>query len=616
MKKNSILAFSLFFVLTLIVTYPLILNFNNHIPGFQSTSEPYSLVWNNWRIANALEEGTPLMKTNLISHPFGYNFREHGTGTEYYLRLGFRILLTKVFGPVGAYNIQIMLNFLLTALFTYLLVVYLTKSRAAGILSAIIFSFSPQHFVRSWQHIGLTYFQWIPLMLLACIYLKEKRNKISFFLFLLSLIFLYSFDYTIAYLGLISLVCFMLYNFIKTKKKDARIQLQDKLKFSGKVLAAVIIAFLILAPQFFPIFKNYSKKTQLQPSIFNSYRRSFDDLFTQSARPFSYFLPPVFHPLLGDITSKFVGSSLYGLSTTEHTLYLGFIGLILAFFSFKKYKNRKEKSNQAKDRKRDNFYYIFFIMLLIISYLFSQPPWWRIGAIKIYMPSFFMYKILPMFRAYCRFGILVIFAVAVLAGYYLKFTLSNISKRSHRILILSVICTLVLFEFWTWPPYKVIDFSRAPAVYQWLSQKKEDFAIAEYPLYVDNPHEIYKFYQITHKKPIINITIPGTYPNELAKKLTDISDYQTASMLKLMGVKYIIVHKQKYLQSELVDKIKQIEEIKNNKGLVFVKSFQPQSCPEGVMCAYKTGAIDVYEVIAGAESLDSQFLETLNKETE
>ena len=50
------------------------------------------------------------------------------------------------------------------------------------------------------------------------------------------------------------------------------------------------------------------------------------------------------------------------------------------------------------------------------------------------MPSFFMYKILPMFRAYCRFGIVVELAVAVLAGFGLKFFLRDLSHREQKLL--------------------------------------------------------------------------------------------------------------------------------------------------------------------------------------
>ena len=158
-----------------------------------------------------------------------------------------------------------------------------------------------------------------------------------------------------------------------------------------------------------------------------------------------------------------------------------------------------EFSKVKKFQKNDflfhegDFYIGFFIFLAVVAWLFSQPPWWKFGPIKIYMPSFFMYKILPMFRAYCRFGIVVMLAVAVLAGYGLKFILERFKTQKAKIAITCLFAGLVLFEFWNWPPYKVIDVSKVPPVYYWLKEQPGDFVIAEYPLDADSPNEMYKF---------------------------------------------------------------------------------------------------------------------------
>ncbi|UCD15920.1 MAG: hypothetical protein JSV34_02405, partial [Candidatus Omnitrophota bacterium] len=246
----------------------------------------------------------------------------------------------------------------------------------------------------------------------------------------------------------------------------------------------------------------------------------------------------------------------------------------------------------------DNYYISFFLLLTVVAWLFSQPPWWKIGPLKIFMPSFFMYKILPPFRAYCRFGIVVMLAVAVLAGYGLKYILERFKTNSKKVLMTSLLCGVVLFEFWNWPPFKVIDVSRAPQVYYWLGEQKEEFAIAEYPLDIDLPNEIYKFYQIFHHKPIINGTIPGTGPNRIARTITKLSEPKTAATLKGLGVKYVLVHRGKYLDTELLEWAQELDKIPQNKGLKFVKDFLPQTCPSGTKCSYNSGQIDVYEVVA------------------
>lgn len=248
---------------------------------------------------------------------------------------------------------------------------------------------------------------------------------------------------------------------------------------------------------------------------------------------------------------------------------------------------------------REHFYIGFFIFLAILAWFFSQPPWWKIGQVKIYMPSFFMYKVLPMFRAYCRFGIVVILAVAVLAGFGLKIILEKFKKRMLKITVAFLFYGLVLFEFWNYPPFKVIDLSKVPQVYYWLKERSGNPVVAEYPLDIIGPNEMYKFYQTEHNKRIINGTLPGSYAHKVSTTITKLSDPDTTSILKLMTVKYVIVHKDEYLKTESVEDKEELNRIRRNPKLKLVKTFDAQECPQrDVMCTQNSGPIDVYEVIA------------------
>lgn len=79
------------------------------------------------------------------------------------------------------------------------------------------------------------------------------------------------------------------------------------------------------------------------------------------------------------------------------------------------------------------------------------------------------------------------------------------------------------------------------------------------------------------------------------------SEYDTARTLKWMGVKYAVVHKDDYLKTDLIEDKEDMEKIPQNRGLKFIRSFPPQECPDkDLMCAQKTGPVDVYEVMAAA----------------
>lgn len=603
--KRHFLTGIVFLIIITAMTFPLVLNMTKYFPGFFSTDESYASLWDSWRIKHSFQYGTSLKNTDLIAYPFGLNL--YASGYLSFFWLGLIYFLSIFTNPIFAYNIQILCNLFLSCFFAYFLTFYLTKNRPSAFFSGIIFAFCPYQFARIWQHLGLTFNEWIPLGLLSAILLKEHASKKSAFLFLFSLLLLFSFDWCIMYLSTIAIITFLIYVLLynwKLKLFRQRQLLGPDRDYFKKVIFLGLIIFIVLLPQFFGVIKNRLLVSPSEASTFNPFRRPFEDLFAQSAKPLSYFLPAVVHPIFGKFTEQFVGSSLYGISFTEHTLYLGWIPFILAFVAIRKWrKMRKVGAVPEGDcpYPKEDFYIGFFIFLAVVAWLFSQPPWWNIFGFKIYMPSFFMYKILPMYRAYCRFGIVVMLAVAVLAGFGLKFILERFKSQRVRLVLTCLFSGLVLFEFWNWPPYKVIDVSKVSAVYYWLKAQPEDIVIGEYPLDADSSNEMYKFYQTAHQKKMINGTIPGTPANAFAQTIVKLSEPKTAAALKGMGVKYVLVHRQDYIDTGLVDDTEELNKIPQNSGLKFIKTFPAQECPQkDIMCVQKSGPIDVYEVVASA----------------
>lgn len=599
MSKLKVTTAAIVFILLLIIFFtPLLVNFNSVIPHFESTDEPFGALWDFWRLEYSLNNKTSLLNSNLISYPFGVNFSENIS----YVWMGINAILSYFASPVAAYNTQIIVNFFLVALFAYFLVFHLTGSQESAIFSGIIFSFCPYHFVRAWQHLSATYIQWIPLCLLSIILLRKRLSLRFSLLFLLSVTLMVPFDAYIIFMTFIALGTYLVYVLLYGWKEKIKIgNSLVKIKFVDviKISALSLATFVIVSLQNFRFIWNIFSPDKMPASGYNPFHRPFDDLFVQSARPLSYFLPSTTHPIFGKFTRCFVGSNLWGVSYTEHQLYLGWVPLLLAFLAFRRWKRmRPQVACGSSELKRDNFYIGFFLILMIVAWLFSQPPWWQIGSFRIFMPAFFIYKIFPMIRAYCRFGIVVMLAVAVLAGYGLRYILEKFKTIKSRVLITSVVCFLVLFEFWNCPSDKIIDVSKSPAVYYWLKKEAGEFAIAEYPLDIDLTNDLYRFYQTFHQHPIINGTIPGTYPNKVARSMVKLSDRRTASVLKWLGVKYVLVHRQYYLDTEILDQVEELKRIPKNPGLKFIKSFPAESCPSGLKCIKKSGPIDVYEVIA------------------
>ncbi|MFA5089674.1 MAG: hypothetical protein WC510_01415 [Candidatus Omnitrophota bacterium] len=589
MKKN-ILAFIGFTVLTIVMTYPLFFKITDHIAGFSSTDEPS--VWYFWWLKYAYLHKIPSSFSLFVSAPFGFDL---GIFQRLYpICIGIRKLLVIPFNEFVAWNLEILAGFILSAFFVYLTTRYLVKDRTAAFFSGIIFAFCPYHFVRAWQHIGFSQTQWLALFLFSILLLKAKTNKKNIILVFLSLYLVFSFDLYYAYFALFIASVFIIYLLLKKQKGSFKIIFW---------VAIVSLANLgILASRLIPLMGTI--KIDISPSAWNIVR-PFDDLFSQSARPLSYFLPSTEHPIFGWLTRSFVGSKLYGTSFTEHALYLGWVPLILAFVAIMRWRKDRGKGYEAQGDAAESFHIGFLIFLAIAAWLFSQPPWWNWFGLRIYMPSFFLYKILPMFRAYCRFGIILMLAVAVLAGFGLKYILEKFKTQRTKMAIAILFYGLVLFEFWNYPPFKIIPF-KAPQVYYWLKAQEGDFTIAEYPLDVKGPNEIYKSYQTKHEKRIINGTIPGTYPNKVSRSILRLSSEYAAGVLKYLGVKYVLVHKDDYLRTGLLEDEQEPALIAKNKGLRLVKSFPPESCAEGdIRCTDGVSAVDVYEVLAKPEKKET-----------
>jgi hypothetical protein len=134
----------LMLILALVSTYPLLQYFDTAIPY-----SPFggAKVWNRSGDQMQLMYWFWLVKENILgnvpfdSNPFEFNpFETSGLNT---IPLAFLFMLFSPLGDVAAYNSTIILSYVLTGLFTYLLVRLYSGSRAGALLAAIVFTFAP-----------------------------------------------------------------------------------------------------------------------------------------------------------------------------------------------------------------------------------------------------------------------------------------------------------------------------------------------------------------------------------------------------------------------------------------------------------------------------------------
>src|SRR3989338_2664951 len=324
--RGRVLAVVCFFILVIITTYPLVFQMHSSIPGFFSTDESYAVLWDSWNTKFSVTHGLPLKESSFLAFPFGKVFIGN-IFRPVFFALSF--ILAVFFAPVLSYNLPVILNIFLNAFFVYLLINRISNNRFSGFFGGVIFGFCPYFFVRSWQHLGETYLWPMPLYLWSIFRLRERGFSTQV-IYVLSAVLL-TVNYNVTYYTLIIFSTFLPYLIFKEGVKN-------NIEYIKKIIYLSLIAALFLIPQFIPEIKAlFSPSSRGLASAHNILFRPFVDLFAQSARPLSYLLPSIVHPLFGRFTEQFIGSALYGISVTEHSLYLGWVPIILAAFAIRKF---------------------------------------------------------------------------------------------------------------------------------------------------------------------------------------------------------------------------------------------------------------------------------------
>jgi len=494
-------------------------------------------------------------------------------------------LLSITFNEIFAYNFLILLSFILSFLFMYVLVFYLTKNKTAAFVSGLIYSLCPYHINKSWEHFGLTFIEFIPLCFYFLLKLRERPNLKNIVLCSLGLVLVAFSDISYCFIiGIFSFlyVVFLLFYVFK-KRHSAKEFFSNLLPFiASGFLSLLLILPLIVIPYVQGAVLQSSDN--LESSGLTQLERPFHYLFSQSATMFSYLVPSWHNPLLGGLARSLEGSVFFGRNFREQTLYLGWVSIFLLCYFFKK----RNKTSEIVHSNQKDFAQSLFIFIFFASIIFSMPPYWNLLFFKIYFPSSFIYKIFPIFRAYARFGVLAMVSISVLAGFGFKYLFYNNKKRR---ILMAFFTVLILVDFATIPPLRVSSVNQCHPVYSWLAENDDTFAIAEYPITLGDRTEgyvnlDYLLNQRFHEKALINGASPGTPSYSLKQRIVKLTDPETPGILRSLGAKYVIVHLDEYRQGHIKEAVDIIGEIPD-----FSKA-------EGLQLEKKIGDAEIYQVIA------------------
>lgn len=123
--------------------------------------------WNTWHLGHALASGQSPFLTEQIFHPMGANLAFHNHTAFNGLLC---MLLEPLAGPLAAYNLSVLLTFVLCGHGMFLLARRLTHDDLAAVVAGLLFAFCSFRVLRSMAHLNIASNQFLPyyvLLLLA-----------------------------------------------------------------------------------------------------------------------------------------------------------------------------------------------------------------------------------------------------------------------------------------------------------------------------------------------------------------------------------------------------------------------------------------------------------------
>jgi len=273
-------------------------------------------------------------------------------------------IVARVTGPVAAFNLLVLITFPLTVLTTFLLARYLGLSHAGSMLAGFAFAFAPPHLAHAAYHPHIAQTQWIPLYLLALWAVAERVTAGRLACWALAAVALALSNWYAAF------ICAVLTPVALVKRGQT--------PFSKRGLSPF-------------------RKWGLSPFFFGALAFPAADLARYGAQWFAYGLPAADHVLWGAGVRSFWDARGMTGAIVEQQVSVSWALAGLAVYG-------------VRTRRR---YWPLALVALVAAWCSLAPPpgthpWW--------IPSTWLYPVLPMFRAYARFAFVTHLMVALLAG--------------------------------------------------------------------------------------------------------------------------------------------------------------------------------------------------------
>ncbi len=422
-------------------------------------------------------------------------------------------------GLIGAWNTFLLAGLFGTALVMFSFLQRIGCSLGAALIGGFVFAFSPYAFERADAgHLGLLQ-NWIfPLLALLLLRLHER---LSFSLAAGAGLAIALAFYLSAYQGLFAAFMALVFLLLELARPPAGRTWRATLAHGG------LAAFVGLAA-LTPVLVLYADE---RSAVDASVNHASNQIVEYSATLSGYLLPSPHNTLFGAIHNP-------SRNLTEDTLFFGYSTLLLALAGIVLLIRREGWIEASPTRRRAA---LFAGLLAPAAFLASLPPTYQLGPVTVPMPSDALEHLTTFWRDYSRFGLLVGFALAILAA----LALTTLGRRSQRWRALTpLVAVLVVLELFQ-GNVPMLNATALPPWVRWLASHPRGI-VATYPWLYGSQLARDDWYQVYDRDPQFAAPNQPGRAGGVHLLARDLGSPIAASVLAGEGVRYVVLHEGPY----------------------------------------------------------------------
>ncbi|MBU1164767.1 hypothetical protein KKA15_04370 [Patescibacteria group bacterium] len=391
----------------------------------------------------------------------------------------FLVAVTSFILPlITSYNLAILFLLALTSFSTFLLTQYLVKNNLVSFLTGVMVGFSPFLLSRSFGHLNLLTFCFVPFFVLYLFkYFDLNKKRYLYLAILFFILNAYSSWYYLIFLTLFLLI-FLIFKVVVSRKETF-----TKQKMIN-ALIFVVTTTIFITPLVYLFF--FRKNPSEIVSLLSSIHLSSDVLAYVIPPPFLYISTNFFSKIF--LSFKSVNPAPFYL---EQFNFLGYLGIILTLLFF----------FRTKKTKCDYLWIIIFFIFFILS-LGGQV---LLGGQNIILTPYYLivefFPALSILRVPARLAIFVILATAMMSAVVLAklFSFKLFKNKILLSLLFILLLSIIIFERLPYTMY-VYEVPNVSGFYYTMAQDKEKYAIVEIPYKYLLGSSIYNYHQTIHRK--------------------------------------------------------------------------------------------------------------------